>query len=52
MEEPDQGKQAGLSEHTPLLNAGIDELSRSLMESIATKYFHSQKQTAHKDSRL
>ena len=43
MEEPTRGKQAGLIENAPLLNAGIDELSRSLMERIATKYFHAQK---------
>ena len=42
VEEPAKGKQVGSIENTPLLNAGIDELSRSLMETIATKYFHAK----------
>lgn len=35
-----KGKQVRLTENVTLLNAGIDALSRSLMEKIATKYFH------------
>ena len=42
VEEPAKEKQVGSIENTPLLNAGIDELSRSLMETIATKYFHAK----------
>ena len=41
MEVSEERNQVGLSDSsTPLLNEGIDELSRSLMERIATKYFH------------
>ncbi len=40
VENEDKGKPAGWIESTSSLNAGIDELSRSLMERIATKYFH------------
>ncbi len=46
--DADTGKPAGWIESTSLLNAGIDALSRSLMERIATKYFHSQKKPSIK----
>ena len=48
VEDGGKGKPAGWIESTSLLNAGIDALSRSLMERIATKYFHAQKKPSIK----